>query len=303
MEITTQSLNSVKKGFQKLFDKAYQGIPDPWFLQLAMESSSTGAEEEYHWLGAIPGMEEMLGEITLKNLVRHGWTIKNKEWQDTVSVKRVDLERDKLGVYTPLVNALGEAARMHPGELVAKLLSEGFATKDYTGKNFFDTAKKAHAKARAFTNKDTHVLAASTFETARATLKGMLNAEGRAMRLGADLVLVVPPALEAEARKILIADTINGGETNVNKGTARPLVVPELASYSDTAWFLIEAGKQIKPVIVQTEKVPTTAMVTNDNDSHVVLTGNYLYQAYGRYNAGYGLPEFAYGSTGADANA
>ncbi|HEY8898874.1 MAG TPA: Mu-like prophage major head subunit gpT family protein [Chthoniobacterales bacterium] len=306
MEISTAALNSVKKGFQKLFDKAYQGIPDPWFLQLAMESSSTGAEEEYHWLGAIPGMEELLGEVTLKNLVRHGWTIKNKEWHDTIPVKRVDIQRDKLGVYTPLVTTMGEAARMHPGELVAKLLSEGFASKDYTGKNFFDTDKKAHAKAVKFTNKDTHVLAASTFETARANLKGRLNAEGRAMRLGADLVLVVPPALEAKAREILIADTIPNAEgtasqTNVNKGTARPLVIPELASYSDTAWFLIEAGKQIKPVIVQTELQPSTNMVTNDNDSHVLLKGEYLYQAYGRYNVGYGLPEFAYGSTGADA--
>lgn len=298
MEITTQSLASVKRGFQKLFDAAYQGVVDPWFLQIAMEASSTGAEEEYHWLGALPGMKELVGEITIENLTRHGWTIKNREWENTIGIKRKDLDRDRLGVYTPLLNGMGEAARMHPGELVAELLSNGFTNLDYTGKNFFDTTKKAHAKAEAFTNKGTAALAAASFQTARANLKSRKNAEGRAMRLGVDLVLVVPPALEAVARQILVADIV-GNNTNVNKGTARPLVISELSTYSDTAWFLIEAGRQIKPIIVQTEKQPTSSMVTNDNDSHVVQHQEYLYQVYGRYNVGYGLPEFAFGSTGA----
>jgi phage major head subunit gpT-like protein len=297
MEITTISLASVKRGFQKLFDQAYQGIVDPWFLQLAMESTSTGAEEEYHWLGAIPGMKELVGEITLENLVRHGWTIKNREWENTIGIKRKDLERDRLGVYTPLVTTMGEAARMHPGELVAEMLSNGFTQPDYTGKNFFDANKKAHAKAEAFTNKMTGVLNPANFQLARAAVKSRKNAEGRSMRLGVDLALVVPPALEAMARQITVADIV-GNNTNVNKGTARPLVIPELASFSDTAWFLLETGRQIKPIIVQTEKQPTPAMVTNDNDSHVVMHQEYLWQIYGRYNVGYGLPEFAQGSTG-----
>ena len=61
MEITTQSLASVKRGLQKLFDKSYQGIADPWWKLVALLTTSTGADEEYHWLGAIPGLREMSG--------------------------------------------------------------------------------------------------------------------------------------------------------------------------------------------------------------------------------------------------
>jgi len=34
---------------------------------------------------------------------------------------------------------------------------------------------------------------------------------------------------------------------------------------------------------------------------HVLLKKEFLHQAYRRGNVGYGLPELAYGSTGADA--
>ncbi|MEI6036158.1 MAG: Mu-like prophage major head subunit gpT family protein [Verrucomicrobiae bacterium] len=68
MEITTQSLASVKRGLQTIFDAAYHGVTEMWWPQLSLQTSSTGAEEEYHWLGAIPGLNpSFLGEK--KNVV------------------------------------------------------------------------------------------------------------------------------------------------------------------------------------------------------------------------------------------
>lgn len=301
MEITTKSLESVKRGFQRIFDAAYQGIADMWWQQLALRTTSTGAEEEYHWLGAVPGLKELIGEPVIQNLVRHGFTIKNREWEDTIGIQRKDLERDKLSVYSPLLQAMAEAAAYNPGELVAELLTGGFDTKDYTGKNFFDSTKKAHAKATAFSNKGTKKLSQANFRIARANLIGRLNAEGRAMRLGRDLVLVVSPTYQGEALEITTAEKIDNN-TNVDRGTARPLVLPELLALSaEHNWFLLEVGSPMKPFIVQTELAPETAMCTDPDDSHVIKTKQFLYQVYARHNAGYGLPELAYGSTGADA--
>lgn len=302
MEITTQSLASVKRGLQKIFDTAYQGIATPWWEQLALVTNSTGAEEEYHWLGAVPGLKELIGEIQIQNLIRHGYTIKNKEWEDTIAIKRKDLERDRLGVYTPFIQAMAEAAAYQPGELLAKLLVDGFSTTDYTGSNFFSTGKKAHAKATAF---DTIVankkFSQANFRLARKLLVGRLNAEGRAMRLGKDLVLVVSPTYQSEALEVTSAEKF-GTTTNVDKGTARTLVCPELlALNAEHHWFLIEAGSSVKPFIVQKEVAPQTAMVTNPDDSHVVKFQEFIYQVYARHNAGYGLPELAVGSTGANA--
>lgn len=299
MEITTQSLVSAKRGLQKVFDKAYHGITELWWLALALKSNSTGAEEEYHWLGSIPGLKELLGEITISNLLRHGFTIKNKEWHDTIGIKRVDIERDRLGVYNPLVELMAESAANHPGELLAQLMVDGFTATDYTKTPFFATGKKAHAKAVAFSNKGTKKLSQTNFRTARANLTGRLNSAGRAMRLGKNLLLIVSPTYEATAKEITTAEKINNN-TNIDRGTATVLVLPELlALNAEHNWFLVEVGSAMKPFILQTEVAPRSAMCTDPDDSHVIKTGEFIYQVNARHNAGYGLPELAYGSTGA----
>jgi phage major head subunit gpT-like protein len=76
-------------------------------------------------------------------------------------------------------------------------------------------------------------LSAATYAAARAAMMSLKNAEGRPLGLKPNL-LVVPPALEAEAREILqaqfiIGDPSSGGsKTNIWQGTADLLVVPEL---------------------------------------------------------------------------
>lgn len=301
MEITTQSLTSVKKGLSKIFDKAYHGISDPWWKKIAMETTSNGAEEEYHFLGALSGLKELLGEIAIENFLRHGFVIRNREWHETHGILRKDLERDKLGVYTPKMELMAENAAYHPGELTAELLTDGFTKTDYTGSAFFATNKKAHAKARAFSNKGTKKFSQANYRIARANLTGRLNAEGRAMRLGRDLQLIVSPTYEAEAKEVTTAEKINNN-TNVDRGTATVMVMPELlALNAEHNWFLVEAGSAMKPVIVQIEVRPRTAMCTDPDDSHVIKTGQFIFQVNARHNVGFGLPELAYGSTGADA--
>lgn len=71
-------------------------------------------------------------------------------------------------------------------------------------------------------------LNAAAYATARAAMSGMKGDFGRPLGLTPNL-LVVPPALESAARKILNSENASGGETNEWKGTAELLVVPWLA--------------------------------------------------------------------------
>ena len=56
------------------------------------------------------------------------------------------------------------------------------------------------------------------YKTARTSMMSLKNSKGRPLALVPDL-LVVPPALEADARDILVADFINGTK-NTMQGTA-----------------------------------------------------------------------------------
>lgn len=300
MQINQANLAALFKGYRVQFLEAYQGAKPIW-QQLAMRSPSTAAEEIYHWLGAVPGMRKLVDEIQIRNLAAHKYTIANDEFESTVAVKQADIERDTYGIYNPLFQAMGLAGAQHPDELVAALLANGFTTLCYTGKNFFDADHEPQAGGTKFSNKGTKKVSAANFETARANIKNRLNAKGRSMGLGVDLLLVVSPTYEATARKIVVAEKVDSGNTNVNQGTARLLVWPQLTAVAEHAWFLIETGYPVKAFIHQVERDAQLASLTSMDSDHVFKKHEYLYQAYGRYNAGYGLPELAWGSTGADA--
>ncbi len=300
MQINQTTLAGLFTGFKALYLEAFNGarVEHP---RLAMRSPSTNAQEVYSWLGAIPGMKRLLGEIVIENLSAASYTITNDEFESTVAVRQAEIERDNTGMYSPLIRAMGQAAAVHPDELCAALLMNGFTATDYTGSAFFATGKKHEPGSKAtFSNKGTKKLSAGNFQTARAAIKGMLNSRGRPMGLGQSLLLVVSPTYEATARQILIADTSANGATNVDKGTADLLVWPQLAS-AEHNWFLLDVGYPVKPLIHQVEVEPAITAQTSPESDHVFKKHEFLYQAYGRYNAGYGLPQLAWGSTGADA--
>jgi len=311
MQINQANLALLTRGFRTIYEQAYQA-GEPMYGDITLSVPSANKEETYAWLGAIPGMRQLVDEVQLENLSGSQYSITNLEWESTIPVKEIDISTDRLGLYNPLFAAMGQAAAQHPDTLVANLLLNGFTTPCYTGKNFFDVNHAPLAGGTQFSNKGTAALSADSFDTARANIKGRLNAKGRPMNLGRKLILVVPPQLETLGKQILQADFIQqtaqnvaksenigvAAVSNTRKGDAKLMVWPQLATNA-TAWFLIEAGYVMRPLILQQHMMPRLVSVNQPNDSHVVLKHTYLYQAYGIYNAGYGLPEFAYGSTGA----
>jgi phage major head subunit gpT-like protein len=309
MQINQANLTDLYRGYRVLFDEALQGAT-PVSDDIVLRVPSGNNEEKYVWLGAIPGMRQLVDEIQIKNLAASNWTIENLEFEDTVAVRQRDIENDRYGIYNPFFTALGEAARYDQDIRVFPLLLAGFSTPDYTGSNFFATGKIRTPGDKGFSNYDTgnYPLNVYAYRKARANLMSRVNAAGRPMNLGRKLVLVVGAALEPIARQILVSDTViqaNPGNTsvaavtNVDKGTAQ-IVTTSLIDASSTpnAWFLLETGLSLKPIAWQVNKNPVLTALTQPDSDHVFKKHEFLYQAYGRYNAGYLFSDLAYGSQG-----
>jgi phage major head subunit gpT-like protein len=307
MIVNKSAVVALEKSFQKIFTDALHGASESTMIRsMASRFPNTAAALDLSWLAAIPGMKELKGSPEINNLELVNWAINNKEWHDTIAVKVADLERDQLGIYNERFRLLADAGGRHPDQLLAEVLIAGFTTKDYTGKNFFDTDKKYWPTAKAankFSNKLTDELATSSFEEARTLLRTqkMVFPDGSEtkLNLGRDMVLVVGPANESVARQILTAERNDAGATNVNRGTARLEVWGEIGDGAE--WFLYDAGFAIKPFAFSDEKPTSLTSVTDLEDSHVLLHKEFLFQAYGRYNVGYMLPQLIVGSTGADS--
>lgn len=297
MQLNEANLSALYKGYRTIFLDALHGAATE-AEPLYMRTSSGGAEEIYHWLGAFPGMKKLLGEVVIENLAANKFTITNDEFESTIGVKQAAIERDSYGIYNPMFMAMGQAAGEHPDELIADLLSGGFTTADYTTKNFFDTAKKHEPdnnKSGTFTNKGTKKLAASSYSEAKTALRSLKNAKGRPMGLGKKLLLICAPEKEDTARAILKAEKDAAGATNIYAGTADILVLSRLEG---EPWFLMDVSRPIKPFIFQDEKPVQMSSLTSMESDHVFKNHEFLYQAYGRYNAGYGLPQLIWGSNG-----
>ena len=292
MIVNPQNLRGIYVGFNTLFNRALTTVT-PLYTEVATVTPSTTDAETYAWLGDIPGMREWIGDREVQNLSASDYTIKNKDFELTIGIDRNAIEDDKIGLFNPSIEMLGQSAAMHPDKLVFSLLKNGFNEKCFDGKAFF-SSEHMIGKSKV-SNKGTAKLSLDAYVAARAGMMSLTNSKGEPL----DLIpnrLVVPPALEKAALDITEADFINGTR-NTMKGTAKPLVVPQLAG-SDTAWFLLCTTRPIKPLIYQQRKKVKFVSKTNETDDKVFMSKTFLYGADSRGNAGFGFWQMAYGSDG-----
>ena len=188
---------------------------------------------------------------------------------------------------------MGAKAATAPDRTVFELLQAGFSEVCYDGKPFFSDEHLVGDKE--YSNMSTDKLTQESFIVARTAIMSFVGDKGKTLGLAPN-VLLVPPALEMTARKILEADIVNS-ETNITKGLAKVEVVSELAGNPD-AWYLLATNEPLKPMILQMRKKPKFTALTKDDDPNVFLKKQYLYGTDGRWNAGYGFWQMAYGSTG-----
>lgn len=139
MLINNSNLSTLNLGFKATYQNAFDQAAQDWD-KVATEVPSTTAAEEYGWLGSLPGMREWIGERVVHGIAQHGYSIKNRPFELTVSVPRSAIEDDQFGVYNPLFAEMGRAARAHPDQLVmSQALLNGHTSLCYDGQFFFDT--------------------------------------------------------------------------------------------------------------------------------------------------------------------
>ena len=138
MILNAANLSILNQAFSAAFQIGLGGAQPMWG-QIATLIPSTTAEQKYAWLGKFTKFREWIGERQYQNLAQHDYAVKNKTWENTVTVTRDEIEDDHYGIYKPVIQQLGQDAAEHPDELVFNLLKAAFTTPCYDGQYFFDT--------------------------------------------------------------------------------------------------------------------------------------------------------------------
>lgn len=138
MIISPAVLDAAYKSFNTKFNQGL-GSAASQRGRVAMEAPSGARSNIYAWLQGLPGMREWVGDRVLHDLATKGYELTNKKYEESVAVKRDDIEDDQLGTYAPMFEMLGQDAALHPDQLVFALLNAGFTNEGPDGQYFFDS--------------------------------------------------------------------------------------------------------------------------------------------------------------------
>jgi len=296
--------NLLLPGIKALFFETLGGLNygSDW-ERLAMLVESGKDQEKYAWLGSVPKMREFVGERQINAMIESSYSIVNKTWESTLGIDRAAIEDDQYGQIRIRVQSLAQEARRHVEELVFGLLASGFSSTCFDGQYFFDTDHVTVGAEYqvAQSNKGTAALSSAALQAAITAMAKFKDDRGRPMGISAD-TLAVPPDLEWTAREILesVYWPDSTGTTayqkmpnNVLKGRLELVVSPYLADTND--WFVLCTRGIIKPLILQ-RRTPVEFESLDGNTESGFMRDQFLYGVRSRYNAGFGMWQFAYGS-------
>lgn len=138
MIINSATLDALRVGFSAAYQRGLDQA-DSDYMKVAFKVPSSTRENNYGWLGKMPSLRKWVGPREIQNLSEHSYTIVNETYEETVGVDRNDIRDDSLGIYSTLMEQLGEAVGALPDELVFGALKNGFTDNCYDGQAFFDT--------------------------------------------------------------------------------------------------------------------------------------------------------------------
>lgn len=293
MIVNSNVLEGMFEEFKGLADAMFLNYPATNVQELCMYVPTNTISVTYNWLENLPMTRRWMGEKFIKNISASGFSVTSLEYENTIGVRKRDIEADNLGIYRPMISALAAEAKNHPVRLFASLLTNASTTVCFDGQYLIDTDHPVGSTT--YSNNTASALSASALAVGRAAMKGRTDDEGRIIGVN-PTHLIVPLELEDTALEITQSPVKIGASNatiNVLQNSLQVVVLPELTNAS--AWFLIDASKGVGPVIFQERKAPTFASVTAADDSYVFLNGEYLYGYEADYTFQPGFPQLIYG--------
>lgn len=281
-----------------IFADALTARPGMW-KDLATVVQSTQASEEYGWLSQVPVMREWIDERKVTALGEYGFALKNKKWESTIGFEREVLEDDQTGNVKVRILQMVEQAYGHYDKLIFELIADGEVGKSYDGAAFYGTHNSG---GTTFTNLGEAALSAEALEAAIATMMRIPLDNGEPAMVK-PTHLLVPPELWWTAKRLVhsaMSPEVGTGQNAINPlfGELIPVASPRLSS--NTEWHLLDNSHAVRPFVLQQRIAPELHALdgTEGVTETDFLRDIYLYGIRARHNAGYGLPHFAYKSTG-----
>ena len=295
MSLDTGKAVAKLRSLTRKFDNRVESAT-PFYPRVCTLVPSDGADEEYGMLGSVPGIREWVGDRVFNELRGAKFTVENKEWENSVRIKRTDIEDDRLGLYGPVLEQMGLEAATHPDELIFEtLIAGGESAACFDGQYFFDTDHSwgdsgTQSNDLTYNATDHTAVTAAEFKAAyHAVLETMVafkNEKGKLLNRPVvtglnNILIVVPPQLWDAAVTGLKSQLLGGGDSNVLLAMPEIVCSPHLTS--GTKFYVFNLGGVLKPFVYQARR-PLSRQMKGLEDREFK---DVKFMTDARYNAGY----------------
>lgn len=308
MAITTAKAQAVSTAVTRTARTAVRNT-GPFWPKVAFRVPSNSDQETLGWLGDVPGMQEFLGDRIFKELRAMNYSIVNKEWEQSIGLKKTVIDDDRHALFTPAAGMMGQKAALHPDKLLTELINAGETTVCYDGQFFYDTD---HVEGDSGTQSNllTHAVVSTSavtveeftdaFEAALIKMfsyktdQGDLWVEPEMVGFeDSGLVIMVPPALLKVASKSMAILLGSGGAEHHVLRRAEVVGLSRMGAAftggSDVRFDLVYNGGMMRPFVFQDrEALKFQTKGANDIEDKIIKL-----MSYARYNVGYGLWQYA----------
>ena len=280
-------------GLRKVFFETYDEIPEQFPKIFNVQTSSSATETDYG-MGAFGDWEERTSEVSTVAYakIKEGGevTYRHKAFTKGFMIGRELYDDEKYGQMKKMAKALARAGRAKVEKDAITVLTKGFkdtpgAFKGRDKKELFHDAHTLVDSSKTCSNIVEGALSRETLKEGLKLMRTQLDEAGNLIQMKATK-LIIPPALEDEARRILHSVQIDGTNNNDTneylKSAGLEIVVMdylgEEAGGSDTMWFLQDGSRhelnffwRVKPEFKNEE----------DFDTFVAKYRGYMRYSYG----------------------
>lgn len=238
---------------------------------------STTAFNTYAFMGLFPQFRKWVGARHVNELQSRAYTVRNELYEDTVALDTTLIDDGDMATVDLATRGVMSEALQLGYKLAMDALLAGPTTLGYDGQFLFDTDHPISLDATSGTQRNYYAsgmaLTPTNFQARRAEMMSFKGDNGKSFRTSPTHILV-PPQLEATARQILNAELTATGTafgTNINRGLAEVVVVHEMDA-SPTMWVLVDASKDLKPIVRQNREM-TPVKIKDEPFERRVLVG------------------------------
>jgi len=292
-------LDAANKVFRAIFLDQLDQEGDGELVSLGtMTTRSKAKTVEYDWLMDFAQMDEWVGERDIASFKARNYSVPNVKYQGALSVDRVDVESDELGLYEARFRALPNAHFRKRRSLLADLLLNGDAAGSlgYDGVPFFSQAHPDEDGSGTQSNlaDATTPLTKDNFDAAAQQMAELVNQKGEPLDV-LPSVIVVGPANYSTARDLFEIATLSGGGENPTFQAVRVVREPYI---TDNSWYLLDTNQVLRPFILQEADDLELQTLTSIDDEYVIMNDAFFYGLRARYALAYGFWQLAFKADG-----